>query len=158
MSEPRGGALEPELDDLIEATVSLFHRLRATTETVHGPEALTAARRGVLQGLRRQGPQTVPQLARARAVSRQHVQALVNDLTGDGLVELRENPAHKRSRLVRLTSAGEDALAVIEQREAEVFGAVGRTIDPWRLREAAEVLTELQEELVLSRRRESDGK
>jgi hypothetical protein len=41
---------------------------------------MTAGKRGVLKGLDRLGPQTVPQMARARPVSRQHIQTLVNRL------------------------------------------------------------------------------
>jgi len=57
---------------------------------------LSAARRGVLRSLARLGPQTVPQMAGARPVSRQHIQTIVNALAADGLVETIDNPAHKR--------------------------------------------------------------
>src|SRR5215467_8953227 len=94
------------LDDVIDQTVGLFHLLHTLAAQLHGAGELTAGRRGILRGLDRLGPQTVPQMARARPVSRQYVQLLVNDLEAEGLVELLENAAHKRSRLVRLTARG----------------------------------------------------
>ena len=69
---------------LFDAAVALFHRLRATAGEVHGQGEPTAGRRGVLRDLSRLGPQTVPQMARRRPVSRQHIQLLVN-----GLVDTR---------------------------------------------------------------------
>lgn len=140
----RPGELEPELGELMDATVALFHRLRAAAAELHGQGDLTAARRGVLQGLQRDGDQTVPQMARARPVSRQHIQTLVNALADDGLVELVGNPAHKRSKLVRITDAGRALLRSMQAREAEALHRLDPGIDPWRLREATQVLTELR--------------
>src|SRR5262245_25632462 len=98
-----GSELPAALDDVIDQAVGLFHLLHALAAQLHGAGELTAGRRGVLRGLDRLGPQTVPQMARARPVSRQYIQMLVNELESEGLVELVENAAHKRSRLVRLT-------------------------------------------------------
>ena len=91
---------------LIDETRLLFHHLRRTAESLHRQGEITAGRRGVLESLHREGPRTVPQLARARPVSRQHIQKLVDPLAAEGLVELVDNPRHKRSKLVRLTAAG----------------------------------------------------
>lgn len=140
----RPGAHEPEIGELMDATVALFHRLRAAAAELHRGGELTAARRGVLQGLLRHGEQTVPEMARARPVSRQHIQSLVNGLEADGLVELSDNPAHKRSRLVRITRTGRELLEGMQRREAEALAALDPGIDPWRLREATQVLVELR--------------
>src|SRR5579884_1073083 len=91
---------------LFEEVAALHLRLRAVAHDLHRRPELTAACRGVLQDLMREGARTVPQLARRRSCSRQHVQALVNRLRADGLAELVDNPDHRRSRLVRLTPAG----------------------------------------------------
>ena len=64
---------------------------------------------------------SVPQMARARLVSRQHIQSHVNGLQREGLVELAENPAHKRSHLARLTPEGKEAVHSVKQREAELL-------------------------------------
>lgn len=125
---------------LVDETRLLFHRLRHTAEQLHGGDELTAGRRGVLQSLRRDGAQTVPEMARRRPVSRQHIQVLVNGLLDDGYVELVDNPAHKRSKLVRLTAAGEALIKKMEKRERGAIAALNMELSATRLRDATEVL------------------
>jgi DNA-binding MarR family transcriptional regulator len=135
------------LEAVVDQTVSLFHLLRALTEELHGQGELTAARRGVLRGLDRLGPQTVPQMARARPVSRQHIQMLVNQLEVDGLVELRANIAHKRSRLVALTPQGKAYLEALYQREAAFYATLDLAVPEEALRSTAHVLCSLRDAL-----------
>ena len=85
------------LESLLGAAVALFHRLQAVADEAYHQGELSAGRRGVLRGLDRHGPQTVPQMARARPVSRQYIQTLVDVLAKEGYVGLIANPAHKRS-------------------------------------------------------------
>lgn len=132
------------LVSVIDQTRLLFHRLKRTAEELHRQGATTAGRRGVLQSLEREGPQTVPQLARARPVSRQHIQQLVDPLAEDGLVELVDNPRHKRSRLVRLTDAGRRRLEELERRERPVLEALAGELGAEELEEAAAVLAKLR--------------
>jgi len=114
------------LGTLFDETRLLFHRLKAAAAALHGQGESSAGRRGVLYDLARGGPQTVPQMARARPVSRQHIQALVNELAADGLVALADNPAHKRSHLVRLTPAGTALVDDMRRRETALL----RRLDP----------------------------
>jgi DNA-binding MarR family transcriptional regulator len=119
---------------LFEETTALFHRLRAVAAEVHGPSEVSAGRRGVLLSLERAGPQTVPQLARSRPVSRQHIQVLVNELLEDGFVATEENPAHRRSPLVRLTPDGKRQVDAMQERERELlaharFGLTAQDIE-----------------------------
>jgi len=46
--------------------------------------------RAVLEGLDRSGPRTVPAMARARLVTRQHIQTILNELLERKLVETQE--------------------------------------------------------------------
>jgi DNA-binding MarR family transcriptional regulator len=133
------------LSALVDETILLFHRFRAAAETIHGEGESTAARRGVLRGLMKGGPQTVPQMARARPVSRQHIQTLVNALLEDGLVALEPNPAHRSSPIVALTSEGKSRLVEIEKRERRAFASVAASIDPRELRAAARTLAAVRE-------------
>src|SRR5262249_56384041 len=87
---PRGAALMA----VIEEAAALHLRARAVVEQLHSRPELTNACRGVLRDLARLGPRTVPQLARRRECSRQHVQVLVNRLVADGLAEMVPNPHH----------------------------------------------------------------
>jgi DNA-binding MarR family transcriptional regulator len=86
--------------------------------------ATTNAERGVLEILVRDGAQSVPAIARARLVSRQHIQTLVDDLIGKRLVELQPNPAHKTSPLVDVTMEGERAYTTAASGEADILDAI----------------------------------
>ena len=138
-----GGQAEA-LEAVLDETVALFFRLRAVAERLHGQGEGTSGRRAVLRELRGEGPKTVPQMARARPVSRQSMQATVNGLTGDGLVELAHNPAHKRSKLVRLTPRGEDLLSEMDLREVEALAELGVGVPEEDLRMTAEVLASVR--------------
>src|SRR5262245_44866197 len=116
--------LSSSLEGLIDETVALFHRLRVVAAEVHGEGELSAARRGVLTGLARLGPQTVPQMAAVRPVSRQHIQTIVDSLAADRLVETIDNPAHKRSVLVRLSARGRTAVRDIARRESALLASL----------------------------------
>src|SRR5262245_780575 len=131
---------ESPFDSLINETVSLFHRLRVVADQIHHRGETTGALRSILRSLYKLGEQTVPQMARARAVSRQHVQALVNQLVAERLVELAPNPAHKRSPLARLTPLGKKTVDAMNRYEAGLLGNADLGVTEKELREAAETL------------------
>ena len=133
------------LASLIGEVVSLFHRLRIVSEQIHRQGEMTSGKRGVLGSLDRFGPQTVPAMARARPVSRQYIQALVNQLSDEGLVEFIENPAHKRSHLVRLTPKGKVLLDSMIQRETDLLSQLKLDIPEKALRDGAAVLKTVRE-------------
>ena len=140
------GRRKPEiLDSLFGETVALFHRLRAVADQLYGQGEMSGARRGVLRSLDRLGPQTVPQMARARPVSRQHIQAVVNPLVEEGFVEFIDNPAHKRSHLVRLTPKGKESVGAMNRREAKLLGKLGVDIPQDDLLTAVKVLRAVRE-------------
>jgi len=114
-----------ELRAVVDETIAFFHRLRWVADQIYGEDGRSTARRGILRGLLRYGPQTVPVLARARSVTRQNVQPVVDALVEDGLAELRPNPAHARSRLVRITPEGEALVREMDLVDERVLGAVG---------------------------------
>lgn len=132
---------------LFAEIVALFHRLRVVADQVHGQGELTAGRRGILFELDRFGPRTVPQMARARPVARQHIQSLVDKLIADGLVELDENPAHKRSSLVRLSGCGKALVDVMNRREADFLARLPIDVAPGPLKVATEILRAIREVL-----------
>jgi DNA-binding MarR family transcriptional regulator len=134
----------PALGEVIEETRLLFHRLKRLAEQVHGQGEATAGKRGVLRDLAHRGPRTVPQLARARPVSRQHIQVLVNGLLEEGLVERAENPAHRRSPLVRLTAKGARRVERMEEREAVLLARLRLPVSGDELETSARVLRALR--------------
>ena len=132
------------LTHLINEVRSSFHLLKAMAQQVHGGTELTAARRGVMLDLLSGGDRTVPELARMRPVSRQHIQIVVNGLLDEGWVDLRPNPAHKRSHLVSLTSRGKQVVTQMREREVKVLGEVELPLDISDLVQAAKVLSEMR--------------
>ncbi len=133
------------LNELAREVRLLFHQLRATSEALHQDrDGLTAGHRGVLESLEREGPQTVPDLARARPVSRQHIQTLVNRLLELELCATRPNPAHRGSPLIELTANGRRRFSAMLQREREALGQSRSPVSGRRLREATETLAEVR--------------
>lgn len=107
--------------ELSIAVIELYFRLEAVTQATAG-FAHAGGEFGVLRTLLMEGAQTVPQMAAARPVSRQHCQTIVNGLAEQGLVEFVDNPRHKRSKLVRVTKRGR---ARFESMKAQFTEAAG---------------------------------
>jgi DNA-binding MarR family transcriptional regulator len=129
-----------ELRAVIDETIALFHRLRWVAEQIYGEDGRSTARRGILRGLVRYGPQTVPALARARSVTRQHTQEVVDRLARDRLIELVTNPAHARSRLVRATPRGEALVQHMDAVDARVLDRISDRFSRRELVVAAETV------------------
>lgn len=129
---------------VLEETIALYHRLRWVSEQVYGEQGRSTARRGIIRGLVRYGPQTVPGLARARSVSRQHVQDVVDQLLEMGLVALEPNPTHKRSWLVRATTRGEAMVKEMDEIDAGVLGAVSNAVSARDMELTAKTLRSLR--------------
>ncbi len=134
----------PALMTVFEETRALFHRLKVVVEQIHKEGQMSGGLRGVLRSLLTDGPQTVPQMARTRPTSRQHIQVLVNRLLEMGLVELVDNPAHKRSRLVSLTPAGKKRIDAMNQREAALLQKFQAGISEKNLYSTARTLKKLR--------------
>jgi len=126
-------------------TRRLFQRLGTEFHAVPGGAPLTPPQRAVLEFLARGGPQTVPDIARQRSVSRQHVQVSVNELIARGWVETRPNPAHRRSMLIALTDDGQARLAAAHHVETEIVDAMTRHFSEHELEVTARTLTALEE-------------
>ena len=104
---------------LLAETVLLNHELRGLAQRVHQDDEATAARSGLMRSLILSGPQTVPEMARARSVTRQSIQQIVNQLKQRGYVESQDNIEHRRSFLIAPTQAGEAWFDSLTNREAE---------------------------------------
>ena len=115
-----------------------YHALVRLAGALHGARKVSAPMRAVLEFLHAHGPTPVPRIARSRGVSRQHIQTIVNELLDEGLVELRDNPAHRRSCLVALTAAGDAAIAGIRDTERTVLGDAFSDFDTAEVRAATE--------------------
>lgn len=135
------------IDELLDQARLLWHVMVQVAERLHQGEPVTLGMRAVLEFLTRNGPATVPQIARSRGVTRQHIQALVNDLLELRLVSLDANPAHRRSALVRLTADGQKAAERMRRRERQYLEGLDLKARPEELRRASATLSAVREAL-----------
>jgi len=134
-----------EIEALLNEVRILYHRIVLVGEQLHASESITLGMRGVLEFLRRRGSTTVPDIARSRSVTRQHIQTLVNDLLDMNLVVLESNPLHKRSSFVTLTNDGERQIDRMRQRENKLYQATKFGVTPSELKTAARTLEQVRE-------------
>ncbi|NJM67887.1 MAG: MarR family transcriptional regulator [Acaryochloris sp. RU_4_1] len=128
-------------------TIAVFFLLRAVGKRMGAVTAADGGYWGVLRSLKLAGAQTVPQLARSRPVSRQHIQKLAKEMIADGVIELIDNPAHQRSKLLRLTLKGEAVFQEITDRVAQEAESLAQGMDTEALQVSVKVLQQLREKL-----------
>ncbi|MEA2532477.1 MAG: hypothetical protein QOJ93_288 [Actinomycetota bacterium] len=136
------------------ATDVVLHTFRANGlflaagDLLAADEGLTAARWQVLGAVVVAGrPLTVPQIARRMGLTRQAVQASVNRLVSEGVVETGENPEHRRSPLIRITELGSRKYAAIQKRQAAWINELAAGLKRSELATTARVLQELSDRL-----------
>lgn len=132
---------------LMLETIAVFFLLRAVGKRMGAVTAADGGYWGVLRSLKLAGAQTVPQLARSRPVSRQHIQKLAKEMIADGVIELIDNPAHQRSKLLRLTLKGEAVFQEITDRVAQEAESLAQGMDTEALQVSVKVLQQLREKL-----------
>jgi DNA-binding MarR family transcriptional regulator len=124
---------------------ALFHQSNDFVAQVYGQGELSLGKRGVLRLLLQSGPQTVPQMAQKKHVSRQYIQKIVNQLAQAGYVAFAENEARKRSSLVHLTDQGRTYLLGRLQREVQIVREMVIPFPPDKLEETAAMLRAIRE-------------
>ncbi len=105
-----------------------FNRMTALGDRLHRDLGVTTAMRAVMETLYENSEQTVPAIARAKRVTRQHIQVLLNRLIAAKLATTRPNPADKRSPLADLTEPGHTLFARMREREKAVFADLTRAL------------------------------
>ncbi len=128
---------------IIRAIRAGFHLLKNTGDVLHETIGVTSAMRAVMESLADHGAQTVPDIARRKHVTRQHIQTLADQLAEDSLVRFKNNPAHKRSNLVQLSAKGERTFADMRAREASVLTDLAEQIPQHDLEVTLKTLSHL---------------
>lgn len=100
------------------ATFKLNGQFLALAEELARPAGLTAAWWQVL-GAVLGGPLPVAGIARAMGLARQSVQRIADILVERGLAEYRDNPAHRRAKLLVPTEPGRAAIGRIGPGHAD---------------------------------------
>ena len=137
---------QPDLAPLINRIPRLYVLLRAVGDALHADLEVTTAMADVMAALAA-GPRTVPDLARERTVSRQHIQTVVNELTAAGIAAALSNPAHRRSPLIGLTDEGRRRLKTLQDREAALLARIAPAVSSAELAAATRLLERLEREL-----------
>ncbi|MFE7129834.1 MarR family winged helix-turn-helix transcriptional regulator [Streptomyces sp. NPDC057638] len=130
MTETRGEPLPPDdladrLTEVLGLTGLLYRRVLRAVERTAPAQGLSVGVRTVLDLLRGQGPLTVPQMSHHQALSRQFLQRMVHEAAGLRFVEIRPNPAHRRSPLIHLTDEGLAAITAVTARERAALRETG---------------------------------
>ncbi len=135
------------VEELIIEIVATFFLLQAEGMRIEVVSTSGEGYWSVLRILKMNGAQTVPQIARLRYVPRQSIQKLANEMLEDGVIELVNNPAHKRSKLLRLTPKGEAVFQELSDRFAALSETLAEQGDAAQLQNAVVVVKHLHEQL-----------
>src|SRR3954467_2892091 len=116
-------AAPASLQSMLTEVKALAQRLKRPSIGDPGQQPASSGA-AMLRILFEDGLQTVPQIARKLGTSRQNIQILVNRLKAARCLELRPNPAHKRSELVCLTEPGKTLLFANADCEKRVLATL----------------------------------
>jgi len=134
--------------DVVLATFRANGLLLAAGHRLAAKEGLTAARWQVLGAVALAGrPLTVPQIARRMGLTRQAVQASVNQLRTQALIETIENLDHRRSPLIKLTQLGSQKYAALDQWQTRWINELSAGLDSSELTITARLLHDLSDRL-----------
>ena len=132
------------LYSLIVEIRKAFNDLKNHSDQEIGDLGLTTSMRAVLEDLDTGGVQTVPEIARGQNVTRQHIQQLADSLVAGGFVVYRDNPAHRRSKLLAMTQKGAATFREIRVRERRALSEACRSIDSTQLKSSIATLRMLR--------------
>ena len=121
----RGGEV---LTELILQTFRVYGDLLAEGDQIAGEYGQSSSRWQVL-GAIDASAETVPGIARTMGLTRQSVQRTVDLLEADGLIRYRDNPAHRRSRFVEMTTQGRKVYEAITAVQMDWVNVLARRMN-----------------------------
>jgi DNA-binding MarR family transcriptional regulator len=125
-----------------------FFRIRAVGQKTGLITSWGGGAFGFMRSLARLGPLTVPQIALMRPTSRQRMQRLADELAApQGLVKFIDNPKHRRSKLVQLTSKGNARYRDLNARFLAIASTMGVGLSEADIRETTEILRQLSDDV-----------
>lgn len=129
-SKPTRARRSPAGDELTELILKVFRlngRLLEVADRITEGTRLSAARWQVL-GAVLPAPMTVAGVARSMGLTRQSVQRLADVLVDEGVCEYRDNPAHRRAKLLAPTELGFEAIERIHPIQVAWADRVGAKV------------------------------
>ncbi len=134
--------------DLILEVFRLNGRLLLAGDRLVAGLGLTSARWQVLGAIALSPSlEPVARLARSMGLNRQGVQRIVDELAAKGMVEFRDNPHHRRAKLVELTPAGRSVYEAAIRLQKPWAEALGDGLDADELAAAGNLLKTLRRRL-----------
>jgi DNA-binding MarR family transcriptional regulator len=140
------------LTALIIPVIQLNAHFGRAGEAIASAGGQTLARWLVLEAVGT-APSTVARIARGLGLTRQSVQRIADLLARDGLTSYTENPAHERSKLVRITPRGQRVLRTIQAAQRVWANRVGAEVGEADLRQTSRVVDRLANALKSDRAR-----
>lgn len=111
----RRWANQDPVTQLVMTVFRLNGLLLDAADTIAAPSGITSARWQVLGAVLAE-PLTVADVARLMGLARQSVQRLADLLVREGFAAYRENPGHRRAKLLTLTSKGKRVIESLGAR------------------------------------------
>jgi DNA-binding MarR family transcriptional regulator len=133
--------------ELMLEVAQCFFRIRAVGQKTGLITNWGGGAFGFMRSLALVGPLTVPQIAEMRPTSRQRMQRLADELVVEGLVELVDNPKHRRSKLVRLTRKGEAHYQRLSDRFLAIASTMGADLSEADIRNTIAVVRRISDEV-----------
>ena len=137
-------------DDAFTAIIIEIFRLNNLIledgDRIAQPVGLSSARWQVL-GIVEHGAVPVAHVARNLGLSRQTVQQTADGLARDGFITYRENPHHRRAKLMQITAQGAQALEYVQAQQQAWAEQISGGQAPEDLAAALSVLRAIRERL-----------
>jgi DNA-binding MarR family transcriptional regulator len=138
---------QPDLAPLVGRIPRLHSLLKALSDKMHADIGITTGMRAVMSSLSAAPGRAVPDLARELGFSRQHIQSVINELLGAGLVTAVRNPSHRRSPRLVLTDVGQRRLRMIAERETQYLTRIAPAVSHLELAAATRLFDHLERDL-----------
>src|SRR5262245_13499641 len=150
----RRTAAGPSVDSKAETVAELmlevaqcFFRIRALGQKTGLITSWDGGAFGFMRSLALLGPLTVPQIARMRPTSRQRMQRLADELAAQGLVQVIDNPKHRRSKLVQLTPKGDAHYRELDAKLLVIASTMGVALSEADIQKTIEIVRRLSDEV-----------
>ena len=138
--------MDSPLEELLWENRRLFRALAAAADEALEPLGIQASERALLEFLARERkPVSLSELARKRAVSRQHIHQSLNRLRNPEWVERAPDPADARSLLLSLTDEGRAFWNEIRAIDRKILQRISRRLDRAGIASAARTLRRIRE-------------
>ncbi len=132
--------------NLVLTVFKLNGLLLESGDRLAAPVGQTSARWQVMGCIDHEA-RSVADIARIMGLARQSVQRIADLLVKDSLATYKENPAHKRAKLLKLNTRGLKALRTIEKAQYSWSNKLGKQIGKGELVRVNRVLEQLQQVL-----------